>query len=58
VPDVQAAVDRLVAKGAVLVQPPVVTPGGDLKGRVRDPAGLPVTLFQVAEKAGREASWE
>jgi catechol 2,3-dioxygenase-like lactoylglutathione lyase family enzyme len=58
VPDVQAAVDRLVAKGAVLVQPPVVTPWGDLNARVQDPDGLQVTLFQVADTTGRNESRE
>src|SRR5689334_17278493 len=29
VPDLQAAMDRLLAKGATLVHPPVVTPWGD-----------------------------
>jgi len=50
VPDLQAAVDRLIAHGAVLVHPPVVTPWGDLNARVQDPDGLQVTLFQVRDE--------
>jgi methylmalonyl-CoA/ethylmalonyl-CoA epimerase len=48
VPDVQAALDRLLAHGGVLVQSPVVTPWGDLNARVQDPAGRQVTLFQAS----------
>ncbi len=47
VPDVQAAVDRLLAHGAVLVQAPALTPWGDLNARVQDPDGMQVTLFQA-----------
>ena len=47
VPDLQAAMDRLLAKGAVLVHPPVVTPWGDHNVRLQDPDGMQVTLFQV-----------
>lgn len=49
VPDVQAAVDRLVAHGAELVHPPVLTPWGDLNARLQDPDGLQITLFQAAK---------
>jgi catechol 2,3-dioxygenase-like lactoylglutathione lyase family enzyme len=51
VPDLQAALDRLLAKGAILVHPPVVTPWGDRNARVQDPDGLQVTLFQVMDQA-------
>lgn len=51
VPDLQAALDRLVAKGAVLVHPPVVTPWGDYNVRLEDPDGMQVTLFQIPDKA-------
>jgi catechol 2,3-dioxygenase-like lactoylglutathione lyase family enzyme len=51
VPDLQAALDRLLAKGATLVHPPVVTPWGDRNARVQDPDGLQVTLFQVMDQA-------
>lgn len=47
VPDLDAALERLLAKGAVLVHPPVVTPWGDRNARVRDPDGMQGTLFQA-----------
>lgn len=50
VPDLQAAMERLLANGATLVHPPVVTPWGDYNVRLRDPDGLQVTLFQVREQ--------
>jgi len=46
VPDVEAAVERLLAHGATLVHPPVVTPWGDVNARVQDPDGMQVTLFE------------
>jgi uncharacterized glyoxalase superfamily protein PhnB len=46
VPDLRAAVERLLAHGAVLVQPPARTPWGDLNARVQDPDGMQVTLFE------------
>ena len=49
VPDVQAAMDRLLAKGATLVHPPVMTPWGHRNVRLQDPDGMQVTLFQVIE---------
>lgn len=49
VPDLQAAIDRLLSKGAVLVHPPVVTPWGDYNVRLQDPDGLQVTLFQAPD---------
>ena len=50
VPDLQAALERLLAHGAILVHPPVRTPWGDYNARVQDPDGLQVTLFQVMER--------
>lgn len=47
VPDLQAAMDRLVSKGAIVVHPPVVTPWGDYNVRLQDPDGLQITLFQI-----------
>lgn len=47
VPDLQAAVDRLLAHGATLVHPPVVTPWGDYNARLQDPDGMQITLFQA-----------
>jgi methylmalonyl-CoA/ethylmalonyl-CoA epimerase len=51
VPDLQAALDRLLAHGVTLVHPPVLTPWGDYNARVQDPDGLQITLFQVHEEA-------
>ncbi|MBC8163864.1 MAG: VOC family protein [Roseiflexaceae bacterium] len=47
VPDLQAALERLLAHGAKIVHPPVVTPWGHHNVRVQDPDGLQITLFQV-----------
>ena len=46
VPDVQAAMERLLANGATLVHPPVLTPWGDYNVRLQDPDGMQITLFQ------------
>jgi catechol 2,3-dioxygenase-like lactoylglutathione lyase family enzyme len=46
VPDLEPAVQRLVAQGANLVHPPVVTPWGDTNARFVDPDGIQITLFQ------------
>ena len=46
VPDLQVAMDRLLAHGAVLVHPPVMTPWGDYNVRLQDPDGMQITLFQ------------
>ena len=46
VPDLQSAVDRLLANGAALVHPPVLTPWGDYNVRLQDPDGMQITLFQ------------
>ncbi len=51
VPDLQAAMERLLAHGAILVHPPVVTPWGDHNVRLQDPEGMQVTLFQVLEQS-------
>lgn len=50
VPDLQAALERLLANGATLVHPPVTTPWGDYNVRLQDPDGMRVTLYQVIEK--------
>lgn len=47
VPDLLAAVQRLLANGATLVHAPVVTPWGDLNARLQDPDGVQITLFQA-----------
>jgi catechol 2,3-dioxygenase-like lactoylglutathione lyase family enzyme len=49
VPDLQAALERLLAHGATLVHPPVVTPWGDTNVRLQDPDGMQITLFQVQD---------
>ena len=48
VPDLQAAMERLLAHGATLVHPPVITPWGDHNVRLQDPDGMQITLFQVS----------
>lgn len=47
VPDLDAAVRRLTAHGAMLVHPPVRTPWGDYNARLQDPDGIQITLFEV-----------
>lgn len=50
VPDLKSAMERLLAHGATLVHPTVVTPWGDRNVRLQAPDGMQVTLFQVSEK--------
>ena len=50
VPDLQSAMERLLAHGATLVYPPVMTPWGDHNVRLQDPDGMQITLFQVLDK--------
>ena len=52
VPDLDAALERLLAHGASLVHPPVVTPWGDRNARLQDPDGMQITLFQASEQNG------
>jgi uncharacterized glyoxalase superfamily protein PhnB len=47
VPDLEAAVERLLVHGATLVHEPVVTPWGDKNARLQDPDGLQITLFKA-----------
>jgi catechol 2,3-dioxygenase-like lactoylglutathione lyase family enzyme len=54
VPDLDAALARLVSKGVTVVHPPVITPWNDYNVRVQDPDGMQVTLFQVLEKKDNE----
>ena len=49
VPDLNAAVERLLAHGATLVHGPVQTPWGDTNVRLQDPDGMQITLFQASE---------
>lgn len=48
VPDLSAAVERLLAHGATLVHEPVLTPWGDTNARLQDPDGMQITLFQAS----------
>ena len=50
VPDLKAAMQRLLTHGATLVHEPVMTPWGDYNVRLQDPDGMQITLFQSAEK--------
>lgn len=47
VPNLDAAMQRLLAHGATLVHPPVMTPWGDYNARLQDPDGMQITLFQA-----------
>ena len=51
VPDLKAAMERLLSNGATLIHPPVVTPWGDHNVRLQDPEGMQVTLFQVSSRS-------
>lgn len=51
VPDLKAAMERLLAHGATLVHPPVVTPWGDHTVRLQDPDGMQITLFQIPDQS-------
>lgn len=48
VPDLKAAMQRLLAHGATLVHEPVMTPWGDTNVRLQGPDGMQVTLFQAS----------
>ena len=50
VPDLQAATERLIAHGAILVHPAVVTPWGDENARFQDPDGMQITLYQAKKQ--------
>jgi catechol 2,3-dioxygenase-like lactoylglutathione lyase family enzyme len=47
VPDLNAAMERLIAHGATVVHPPVITPWNHHNVRLQDPDGMQITLFQV-----------
>ena len=55
VPDLNAAVERLLAHGATLVHEPVQTPWGDYNVRLQDPDGMQITLFQAAKNLEKGA---
>ncbi len=46
VPDLKAAMERMLANGATLIHEPVLTPWGDYNVRLQDPDGMQITLFQ------------
>jgi len=54
VPDLNAAIDRLLAHGATMVHEPILTPWGDYNARLQDPDGLQITLFQASEHPGND----
>jgi predicted enzyme related to lactoylglutathione lyase len=54
VPDLTSALERLLANGATLVHPPVMTPWGDYNVRLQDPDGMQITLFQVRDSNKHE----
>lgn len=47
VPDLDAAMKRLVAHGATVVHGPVDAPWGDRMARFQDPDGMQITLYQA-----------
>ena len=49
VPDLKAAMERLLAHGATLIHPPIITPWGDYNVRLQDPDGMQITLFQILD---------
>lgn len=51
VPDLPAALERLLAHGATIVHAPIVTPWGHQNARVQDPDGMQITLYQVLDRA-------
>jgi catechol 2,3-dioxygenase-like lactoylglutathione lyase family enzyme len=53
VPDLKTAMERLLAHGAILVRPPVITPWGDHNVRLQDPDGMQITLFQASNNQGK-----
>ncbi len=50
VPNLDLALERLLAHGALLVHAPVVTPWGDRNARIQDPDGMQITLFEPGDK--------
>lgn len=50
VPDLNKDMERLLAHGAILVHPPILTPWGDYNVRLQDPDGMQITLFQKPEQ--------
>lgn len=50
VADLDAAMERLLARGASLVHEPVHTPWGDHNVRLQAPDGMQITLFQTPQE--------
>jgi predicted enzyme related to lactoylglutathione lyase len=50
VPDLNLAIERLLAHGASMVHAPVITPWGDVNARFEDPEGMQITLYQVPDR--------
>ncbi len=46
VPDLQEAMDRMIAHGASLVHQPIIPPWGGHSVRLEDPGGMQITLFE------------
>ena len=55
VPDLTAAIQRLLAHGATLIHEPVLTPWGDTNARLQDPDGMQITLFQAPQQPEKDA---
>jgi catechol 2,3-dioxygenase-like lactoylglutathione lyase family enzyme len=51
VPDLNAAMKRLLAHGATVVHGPVNTPWGDRTVRFEDPEGMQITLYQARSQS-------
>ena len=51
VPNLEAAMERLIAHGATRVHPPIVTPWGDQSVRFQDPDGMQITLYQAPDES-------
>ncbi|MDW7755311.1 MAG: VOC family protein [Brevefilum sp.] len=49
VPDLINAMALALDQGAILVHEPVMTPWGDYNGRLQDPDGIQITLFQAKD---------
>ena len=49
VPDLNAAMERLLDHGATLVHAPIITPWADYNVRLQDPDGMQITLFQAPD---------
>lgn len=56
VPDLKAAMARLLVHGATLVHEPVLTPWGDYNVRLQDPDGIQITLFQASSQTDENAN--